>query len=49
MAIAPLQIFSTGISGLDQILGGGLPVGSLIIVQGAAGTGKTSASPAAGF
>jgi circadian clock protein KaiC len=49
MAIAPLQIFSTGISGLDQLLGGGLPVGSLIIIQGAAGTGKTLLLQQLGF
>lgn len=32
---------STGIRELDQITGGGLPTGSLIILAGAPGTGKT--------
>jgi len=32
---------STGIPGLDTIFGGGLPVGSLTVVAGAPGTGKT--------
>jgi circadian clock protein KaiC len=32
---------STGDSGLDHVLGGGLPVGSLIIVAGPPGSGKT--------
>ena len=36
-----LRRLSTGIPQLDIILGGGLPVGSLIVVAGAPGTGKT--------
>jgi len=36
-----LKRLSTGISALDTILDGGLPVGSLIVVAGAPGTGKT--------
>ena len=31
----------TGIPGLDEILRGGLPLGSLVVVAGAAGAGKT--------
>ncbi|MEM4983217.1 MAG: ATPase domain-containing protein, partial [Candidatus Bathyarchaeia archaeon] len=31
----------TGISGLDEVLGGGFPRGSLIILAGNPGTGKT--------
>jgi hypothetical protein len=31
----------TGIPALDTVLGGGLPVGSLIVVAGVPGTGKT--------
>jgi circadian clock protein KaiC len=31
----------TGISGLDQITGGGLPLGRVTLVTGSAGTGKT--------
>ncbi|HEV3409472.1 MAG TPA: ATPase domain-containing protein, partial [Chthoniobacterales bacterium] len=33
---------ATGIAGLDQILGGGLPPRRLYLVQGAPGTGKTT-------
>src|ERR1700722_13424358 len=32
----------TGISGLDDILGGGLPVDRLYLVEGTPGTGKTT-------
>jgi circadian clock protein KaiC len=33
---------STGVAGLDEIIGGGLPSGHLYIVQGQTGTGKTT-------
>lgn len=33
---------STGISGLNDVLNGGIPEGSVIIVEGAPGTGKTT-------
>jgi circadian clock protein KaiC len=33
---------TTGIQGLDPILGGGIPRGNMILVEGAAGTGKTT-------
>jgi RecA/RadA recombinase len=36
-----IERLSTGDPGLDQVLGGGLPVGSLIIVAGPPGSGKT--------
>ncbi|WP_067728965.1 ATPase domain-containing protein [Oceanobacillus damuensis] len=36
------MLSATGINGLDTILGGGLPAGSAIIVEGAPGTGKTT-------
>lgn len=36
-----MKRLSTGIANLDAVLGGGLPVGSLIVVAGAPGTGKT--------
>ncbi len=32
---------STGIAGLDEMLGGGLPAGHVVLVTGLAGTGKT--------
>src|SRR4051812_42429723 len=33
---------STGISGLDEVLGGGLPPHQLFLLQGRPGTGKTT-------
>ena len=33
---------STGVPNLDLVLGGGVPSGSLVLVMGAAGTGKTT-------
>lgn len=32
---------STGVAGLDEMLGGGMPEGSILLVSGGAGTGKT--------
>ncbi len=37
-----LQRVSTGVSGLDDILGGGLPVGQMYLLEGDPGTGKTT-------
>ncbi len=43
MAISiPIQKAPTGIPGLDAILGGGLPRGHAVLVQGGPGTGKTT-------
>jgi len=39
-----IETFSTGISGLDQCLGGGLPRGANILVMGPTGKGKSSFS-----
>src|SRR5687768_5086098 len=36
-----MERLSTGIRELDEITGGGLPTGSLIILAGSPGTGKT--------
>ena len=36
-----MERIKTGIDGLDRLLGGGLPKGSLTIVSGGPGTGKT--------
>jgi circadian clock protein KaiC len=36
-----MERLATGDEGLDQVLGGGLPVGALIIVAGPPGSGKT--------
>jgi len=33
---------STGISGLDEVLGGGLPQGQIYLVEGESGAGKTT-------
>src|SRR5215470_9872457 len=35
------DLIQTGIAGLDDILQGGMPKGNVILVEGAAGTGKT--------
>ena len=39
---APVERFATGIAGLDDILGGGLPRNHLYLVEGDPGTGKTT-------
>jgi len=39
---APIPRASTGIDGIDHILGGGLPEGHLYLVDGAPGSGKTT-------
>jgi circadian clock protein KaiC len=36
------DVIKTGIKGLDELLLGGIPRGNLILVEGAAGTGKTT-------
>jgi KaiC/GvpD/RAD55 family RecA-like ATPase/redox-sensitive bicupin YhaK (pirin superfamily) len=41
---SPTEALSTGSPALDRILGGGLPVGSLLVVAGAPGTGKSLAA-----
>jgi KaiC/GvpD/RAD55 family RecA-like ATPase len=42
MADMQLRLISAQISGLDMILGGGSPMGSLIMLVGAPGAGKTN-------
>src|SRR4051812_26031508 len=37
----PVELITTGIAGLDIVLGGGIPSGSLMLIIGAPGTGKT--------
>jgi len=39
--LAPLRKAPTGISGLDEVTGGGLPMGRPTLVCGPAGCGKT--------
>lgn len=38
----PLRRISTGVAGLDEMLGGGLPVGDSALVAGPAGSGKSA-------
>ena len=44
-----LPLLSTGVKGFDTILGGGLPQGGLYLVQGLAGSGKTTLAGQIGF
>src|SRR5215475_11085399 len=39
--MAESDLIRTGITGLDDILRGGFPQGNVLLVEGAAGTGKT--------
>jgi len=39
---APIELFPTGIAGLDDILGGGLARNHLYLIEGDPGTGKTT-------
>jgi circadian clock protein KaiC len=41
-ALPPRGRCATGIEGLDDILGGGIPRGNMILVSGTVGTGKTT-------
>lgn len=38
----PLRRISTGVSGLDEMLGGGLPAGDSVLVAGPTGSGKSA-------
>ena len=38
----PNDRVSTGVAGLDEILGGGLPRGHVYLVEGESGAGKTT-------
>jgi circadian clock protein KaiC len=40
-AFSPMERVATGVAGLDQMLGGGLPRASATVIQGGTGTGKT--------
>lgn len=50
--VAPMPripLLRTGVPGLDQILGGGFPAHSLYLIQGLAGSGKTTLACQIGF
>ena len=40
--MADVDLVKTGVRGLDPILGGGIPRGNVIVVEGPAGSGKTT-------
>lgn len=40
--MADVDLVKTGVTGLDSILGGGIPRGNVIVVEGPAGSGKTT-------
>src|SRR6476659_2444760 len=40
--MAQPDLVRTGITGLESILGGGIPRGNVIVVEGPAGSGKTT-------
>lgn len=44
-----IPLMATGVPGFDDILGGGLPEGSLYLIQGLAGSGKTTLACQMGF
>ncbi len=44
-----IALLGTGIAGFDEILGGGLPAGSLYLIQGLAGSGKTTLASQVAF
>jgi circadian clock protein KaiC len=44
-----IPALKTGVPGLDAVLGGGLPAGSLYLIQGLAGSGKTTMAAQIGF
>jgi circadian clock protein KaiC len=48
-AFGAQSTLKTGVAGLDVVLGGGLPVGGLYLIQGLAGSGKTTLACQIGF
>lgn len=44
-----IPLLQTGVAGFDQILGGGFPAHSLYLIQGLAGSGKTTLACQIGF
>ncbi len=48
-ATGGVPMLQTCVSGLDVVLGGGLPAGSLYLIQGLAGSGKTTLACQIGF
>ena len=48
-ACGPQEVLQSGVAGLDVVLGGGLPTGGLYLLQGLAGSGKTTLACQMGF
>ena len=48
-ALKSIPMIKTGVAGLDVTLGGGLPANSLYLIQGLAGSGKTTLACQIGF
>lgn len=44
-----ISLLPTGVAGFDQVLGGGLPANALYLIQGLAGSGKTTLACQIGF
>ena len=44
-----LSLLSSGVAGFDEVLGGGFPRHSLYLIQGLAGSGKTTLACQIGF
>jgi circadian clock protein KaiC len=49
MSSPPDRLIQTRVGGLDVVLGGGLPAGGLYLIQGLAGSGKTTLACQIGF
>lgn len=48
-SVRPIPLIETGVEGLDVTLGGGLPANGLYLIQGLAGSGKTTLACQIGF
>ena len=48
-SVARIPLLRTGVDGFDRILGGGFPADSLYLIQGLAGSGKTTLACQIGF
>jgi circadian clock protein KaiC len=48
-SVPRIPLLATGVPGLDEVLGGGFPAHSLYLIQGLAGSGKTTLACQIGF